>query len=908
MPREITCPGCRTAYKIPEHLQGKPLRLTCKKCDKVLSVAAGNGKPAGKIKTAPDDDEPVVRRPKTGKSRRPEPQEKSSGFLIVMIVVGVLLLGGGGVGAYFLLRNKDETGPIVQNDVKFPDLPNKEDQKKIEDAMRDALKQADASKTTDGSPPKKENPRVTDPMKDAPVKEPPMKDPPKEDPKKEMPPTSPPLYTLKEQPTAPVNLTLDLPAHHIALLPDGNSAVLAQDETLPETRNLVIIELPSGKVLKKIPAKELKVNGLVLTPDGKTAIIGGDDDRFNAPDKVYIRLINLETGAETGSIKRLRMRANALALSKDGAFLAVGEGNYPPPGNAVRIYDLKTGNELFAHDKAHTSTIKAVALTSDNKYLVSTGIDAGKAQCKVIVWDISAGKEKHIWTGFPGMAEGLAVSSDGKWVAAAINAGTGGSLRVWNIETGEEKLALIGKSNGARNVVFGPEDKTVIGIFYDNSTRVFELMTGQEVGGVRGHSTAPSHLALTSDNKRLLTGFFKEVRVWDFPDSLQSLARPGRPPLVTVVLDGKAAPTTETTTPPKEEKPSKTIANATVESFVPDRQVQVMADGASTRLGLRATSKFFDVAGTELPAAQAGKVLRPGNVVTIKSRVEFRDEVVVEMRLVREGASENVLEPAIVTELGPKTAKFKANDKEVAVAFDSAIKLIDVNGQEVQGTPPNKFIVGFPPKPYRITLKYVEGSGMPLVTEVRELAGGPVIGKPQNTATIAKAIVKRITIGKGETSLALAEVGKPVLRINVGQQTKAFNMEGKQVSWQEVLKEGAEVSAVYIPNPVASLVLEIRQTGIGEPPPPPMPEKKPRFEHKNVEVVRAKGNSQVFLKFGGKSPRIVTDGNTKAFDRAGQPTFADFLLMNGNRVDVILEPSGVANRYLVVEIKPAGGR
>jgi hypothetical protein len=87
-----------------------------------------------------------------------------------------------------------------------------------------------------------------------------------------------------------------------------------------------------------------------------------------------------------------------------------------------------------------------------------------------------------------------------------------------------------------------------------------------------------------------------------------------------------------------------------------------------------------------------------------------------------------------------------------------------------------------------------------------------------------------------------------------------------------------------------------------------MPEKKPRLEHRNVEVVRVRGNSQVFLKFGGKSPRIVTDGNTKALDRTGQPVAVDLLLQNGSRVDVILEPSGVANRYLVVEIRPAGGR
>src|SRR5205823_1057398 len=139
---------------------------------------------------------------------------------------------------------------------------------------------------------------------------------------------------------------------------------------------------------------------------------------------------------------------------------------------------------------------------------------------------------------------------------------------------------LIGKSNGSRNVVFGPDDKTVIGTFYDNSTRVFELQTGQELGGVRGHSTAPSHLALTPDGKRLLTAFYKELRLWEFPGSLANLARPDRP-LVTVVLDGKTSEPEKPVTPPKEETPAKTIANATITAYTAGLHVEVSADNAT---------------------------------------------------------------------------------------------------------------------------------------------------------------------------------------------------------------------------------------------------------------------------------------------------------------------------------------
>ena len=63
--REITCPGCRSTYKIPEKLQDKPVRITCKKCDRTLTAAAGNGKPASKIKATRDEDSSLDFTPKS---------------------------------------------------------------------------------------------------------------------------------------------------------------------------------------------------------------------------------------------------------------------------------------------------------------------------------------------------------------------------------------------------------------------------------------------------------------------------------------------------------------------------------------------------------------------------------------------------------------------------------------------------------------------------------------------------------------------------------------------------------------------------------------------------------------------------------------------------------------------------
>src|SRR5262249_52350644 len=157
-------------------------------------------------------------------------------------------------------------------------------------------------------------------------------------------------------------------------------------------------------------------------------------------------------------------------------------------------------------------------------------------------------------------------------------------------------------------VVFGPQDKTVIAIFYDGSTRAFDLQTGEEVGGVRGHELTPDHLALTADGKNLISINFRDLKLWDFPDSLQKLGKPDDPPFAQVVLEGKAVP--EKPVAPKDDPASKTLANATVDSYVAGHVVQVTVDGVPARVGLRNSSRFFDAAGKEVPAAQASKVHR----------------------------------------------------------------------------------------------------------------------------------------------------------------------------------------------------------------------------------------------------------------------------------------------------------
>src|SRR5207302_18861 len=125
----------------------------------------------------------------------------------------------------------------------------------------------------------------------------------------------------------------------------------------------------------------------------------------------------------------------------------------------------------------------------------------------------------------------------------------------------------------------------------------------------------------------------------------------------------------------------------------------------------------------------------------------------------------------------------------------------------------------------KATLRFVEGAGLPLLSEARELPRDPVVEvKPQDRPgafTIKAAVVRRIPSERGGTSLALEAPGQAPLPVILGGETRVYNMEGKPAHWNAVLREGMPVSAICVPRAGTHLVLEARQTGPGEPPPPP---------------------------------------------------------------------------------------
>ncbi|HKB03464.1 MAG TPA: WD40 repeat domain-containing protein, partial [Gemmataceae bacterium] len=244
------------------------------------------------------------------------------------------------------------------------------------------------------------------------------------------------------------------------------------------------------------------------------------------------------------------------AVSPDRRLLAV-----PNWTGEIRLYDARTGAELRQLN-GHTNLAEPVQFSADGARLFSRGHDQ-----TVGVWDVATGKSIHRFDlGNAASGDVLAVSPDGRWVAASHHTGEGMAVQVWDATTGREgpgfnlekrqvgrlafgpdgtTLAAVGGTNrfdssglgwavlwdvttGAvrqtltgskgfwHSIAFSPDGRSAATSGADGVIRVWELATGQERRAFRGHQSPPYHLVFSPDGRHLASSSADEpALVWD---------------------------------------------------------------------------------------------------------------------------------------------------------------------------------------------------------------------------------------------------------------------------------------------------------------------------------------------------------------------------------------------------------
>jgi len=259
------------------------------------------------------------------------------------------------------------------------------------------------------------------------------------------------------------------------------------------------------------------VYGVSFAPrGGRVAAVGEGGDAGSGRLWVW----DAATGRRVAAVP-VPGRPVSLAFAPDGSALAVGEWD-----GAVRLRDPSTGRVLRTFS-GHSTPVRGLAFLPDGRTLA-----AGASDGRVVLWDVATGRESSRFDrGLRYPVNGMAVSADGRYLAAAGGLGAG-AVSLWDLGSGRpvspplnaaggEPVAFVpgravlaarGKSLASgvdlidlasgraltvvpaawvRGLAVSPDGRFVAAGGDEGFATVWEAATGRRVAGFAGHRYRP---------------------------------------------------------------------------------------------------------------------------------------------------------------------------------------------------------------------------------------------------------------------------------------------------------------------------------------------------------------------------------------------------------------------------------
>lgn len=194
---------------------------------------------------------------------------------------------------------------------------------------------------------------------------------------------------------------------------------------------------------KEIKRSEVDPASFVaISPDGKRAVF---DHRTSIFDNPTLRICEIATGKQLQKIS-LEGACAAAAFSFDGSKILSANGNQ------VSLWDANTGNAI-RHFKGHTSDVKAVAFSPDNKSAFSSGDHIRNDGTRQ--WDLTTGNEVQ-WIieqgatkpeGYQIRFYNIGFAPNGRYARAFRKIGMSSEiLRIWELPSWTELRPLLAGS------------------------------------------------------------------------------------------------------------------------------------------------------------------------------------------------------------------------------------------------------------------------------------------------------------------------------------------------------------------------------------------------------------------------------------------------------------------------------
>jgi WD40 repeat protein len=199
-----------------------------------------------------------------------------------------------------------------------------------------------------------------------------------------------------------------------------------------------------------------------ISPDGKMLARISDNS---------IKLIEAASGKEIRTIKPHSTNVYSIRFSPNGRILASGSNT----GGPTELWDVSSGDQL-ATLAGDSTNIIVLAFSRDSKML------AGGRDRAIALWDVASGALLHSLNNAEGEGSNpfppIVFSHDGKLIATGNDDGT---IRVWNVATGNALYTLRGHAGYLQALDFSPDNKHLVSGSFDATLKVWSVASGKEL-------------------------------------------------------------------------------------------------------------------------------------------------------------------------------------------------------------------------------------------------------------------------------------------------------------------------------------------------------------------------------------------------------------------------------------------
>jgi WD40 repeat protein len=276
--------------------------------------------------------------------------------------------------------------------------------------------------------------------------------------------------------------------YSVAVTPDGRHIVSGSGD------DTIRVWEATGTLIRSIACRQGAVISVAVTPDGRHIVSAGHVGS--------IKLWDLATGDLVLSFDTHQGVLTAMALTPDGGYVVSGGHN-----GTIKLWELATGKLVHSVGgwfTNHEGTVNSLAVTPDGRNIVS-----GSTDTTVKLWDVATGGLLRGVGEHEFRVNAVAVSSDDRYIVSESE----DAIKLWDRATGALVRSVAGEASGG-SIAIARDGLHIV--LAGETIRLLELATGKLVGRFEGHQSSVNAVVATPDGRQIVSGNGdKTLKLWD---------------------------------------------------------------------------------------------------------------------------------------------------------------------------------------------------------------------------------------------------------------------------------------------------------------------------------------------------------------------------------------------------------